>query len=279
MQTRRIAVTGTDGTGKTTIIRILQKRFADQPTRVKAFRSPQYHEDPDVPFQRLSNALDAMGEFADTTRHLELKATSLFLQMTLFGDVERHMESAYRPQWVISERQCLCDSLVYARFYKPLMQRNLDEVALRPALEKELGASGLAAIENWVAGLPARIGTDQPLTVWQTPLFALGVFDAQPADLLPRLMAVYQASLPDVIVVLTASAEALSERIAAKATTKTPPELHEKAHILTMFQAGLQQVATGLKQAKPGLVVHIIDTTDQTEEQTASAVAALVEVA
>jgi thymidylate kinase len=48
--TQRIAVTGTDGSGKTTVIRGLAAAFADRPETLRAFRAPQYHEDPDLPF-------------------------------------------------------------------------------------------------------------------------------------------------------------------------------------------------------------------------------------
>jgi broad-specificity NMP kinase len=278
--TQRIAVTGTDGTGKTTVVRLIRDAFADRPHVLQAFRVPQYHEGPDLPFGRLSAIIDAVSEFADRRGDLQLKASALFLSMTLYGDVERHLVSTYRPQWVVNERQCLADSLTYARFYVPLLKSSLDREALEPALRQALHPLGDDALDRliaWLSVFQAREG-HPPSSFWDLPLYTRDLFLTPAADLLGRLQTLYAAELPDHIVLLHVSPERLADRLAEKLKGAAPKELHEQSHVLAMFQAGLTESCKMLQQVKPGLQVHVLDTSEQTPEQSRDAVLRLFDI-
>lgn len=275
--TRHLAITGTDGTGKTTVIRLLQQHFAEAPHRVRAFRAPQYHEDPDLPFQRLSEAIERLGQLADVRGDLGLKASALFLSMTLFGEVEQHVDRAWAPEWVVTERQCLADSLVYARFYQPVLQADLDESALRGPIVEALGEQALSSLERWTHALPRRLGRPAGLRLWDLPSFMLELFAAPAPELLPTLAALYQSRLPDRLLVLTASEEVLAERLHAKHQTATPRELHEQAHIIAMFQQGLRGAAQGLQLLRPDLQVDELDTSTWSPEETVAWIAERLE--
>jgi broad-specificity NMP kinase len=278
--TQRIAVTGTDGTGKTTVVRLIRDAFADRPHVLQAFRVPQYHEGPDLPFGRLSAIIDAVSEFADRSGNLQLKATALFLSMTMYGDVERHLVSTYRPQWVINERQCLADSLTYARFYLPLLKTAFDPVTLEPALREALKPLGDDAFDRLAAWLPvfqAREGK-APVPFWELPLYTRDLFMTPPEQLLGRLQTLYAAELPDHIVLLHVSPKQLAERLAQKLKGAAPKELHEQSHVLAMFQAALTESCKMLQQVKPSLQVHVLDTSEQTPDQSKDAVLKLFNI-
>jgi hypothetical protein len=259
--TRRIAITGTDGTGKTTLVRKLAERFAGQPRRLRAFRAPQYHEHPDHPFGRLSATIDGLSELADRQGNPLLKATALFLSMTLYGDVERHLAAAYAPDVLVAERQCLADSLTYARFYLPLLKEPLTPFELPEGLEA------------WLPVFQARADLGS-CSFWELPLYIRDLFSQEPARLLANLQALYHADVPDQIVLLHVGAEALTARLAEKrGMAGAPPrELHEQAHVLGMFQEGLGQSCQFLRTIKPELVITPVDTSDRTIDESVLAV-------
>ena len=272
----RVALTGTDGTGKTTIVRRLGERFAAEPARLRAFRAPQYHEDPDLPFAALSKAIDDLSVLGDRQGDPALKATALFLSMTLYGDVERFLQFSYRPAALVAERQCLADSLTYARFYLPLLMGPLDRSRLEPLIEPALGADGYRRLLAWLPVFQAREGGyEAPVPLWQLPVFIRGLFSSPADQLLARLKMLYHAEVPDLIVLLTLTPEALAARMALKQGA-APQELHERAHVLAMFQSGLAESCERLARDHAGTRVVVIDTSAQAPEETEAAVLAAI---
>lgn len=275
MTVRRVAITGTDGTGKTTVIRRLAARYADRPEVLKAFRAPQYHEDPDLPFGLLSSAIDELSLLGDRLGDPLLKASALFLSMTLFGDVEDHVARAYAPKVLVAERQCIADSLTYARFYLPLLTAPLDRPKIEASIAETLGGlhpRALAVIEAWLPVFMAR-GEVAPRDFWSLPLYVRDLFALPQAQLITQLQAIYQTQLPDQIILLTISGDQLPARMAAKrGDTGMASEIHEQSQVLEMFQSGLQQTCAGLQVLKPGLTVDVIDTSDRSIAETEAAV-------
>lgn len=273
--TQRISITGIDGTGKTTIVRRLAA--AGHEGAIRAFRAPQYHEDPDLPFGALSEAIDRMSVLGDRRGDPLLKTVALFLSMTLYGDVERHLAAAYAPRWLVGERQCLADSLTYARFYFPMLQGNLDQAAIEPVLRAELGPDGLERVLAWHRVVLGRVIEVEHQPFWALPEVIKAIFSAPAEALVPRLEALYHASPPDRIILLTVTPEALADRLAAKRGGEGPPqELHEQAHVLAMFQAGLRESCEVLRRIKPDLRLDVIDTSAQTPAETEDVVTALI---
>jgi thymidylate kinase len=276
MTTQRVAITGTDGTGKTTVVRLLGARFQAAPGTLRAFRAPQYHEDADLPFAGLSAAIDELSMLADRLGDPLLKTAALFLSMTLYGDVERFLASAYRPRWLVAERQCLADSLTYARFYLPLLKGPLDRAKLEGPVREALGKLGpdaFARLEAWLPIFQARLQGPEagaPASFWELPLYVRALFSAPPDELLPRLQAAYHAELPDHVVLLTVRPEALAGRLAQKkgAAGEVPREIHEQSHVLAMFQEGLQASCAALRARKPDLAITTLDTSEETPETT-----------
>jgi hypothetical protein len=211
---------------------------------------------------------------ADLEKDPLLKTAALFLSMTLYGDVERHAAQAYRPKWLLAERQCIADSLVYARFYQPLIQSGLDREKLEAKVQEALTPfpGAFAHLNAWLRVVEARVPELGATDFWELPLYVKRLFTAEPVALVGRLQAVYHADLPDQIVLLSVDAEALTARLASKRQGAAPQELHEQAHVLAMFQAGLKESCALLRQVKPDLIVHDIETSMLNAQTTGKAV-------
>jgi thymidylate kinase len=265
----RISVTGVDGTGKTTLVRALQREFARAPDLVRAFRAPQYHEDPDAPFARLSARLDELGAHADRLGDPLLKTSALFLSMTLYGDVEEHYARAYRPGFLFSERQALADSLAYSRFYKGLLTG--------PVRREALAGQDVAPVEEWIEVLRGRLPErTRGLTLEGLPLFIRELFELGPEPLVESLRALYHCELPDAVILLKVSPKRLMERMAEKARGGIQREMHERQHVLEALQGALEQGCGVLAGMKPGMRVEVLDTGELSE---AESLGRLVELA
>ena len=127
----------------------------------------------------------------------------------------------------------------------------------------------------WLPIFQAREADRAPVGFWDLPIFIRDLFSAPPEVLLPRLMALYHADIPDVIVLLTLDGQALAARMALKKGA-APQELHEQAHILAMFQGGLTQSCEALAKVRPGTIVKVIDASKQSPSETEAAVLAAI---
>lgn len=272
--TQRIAITGVDGTGKTTLVRSLMTRGSTSNNGLRAFRVPQYHEDPAVPFRELSIALDQLSILGDQRKDPVLKATALFLSITLFGDIEAFYQKTFQPRFLFSERQALVDSLVYALFYQKVIQGPLPKTQLEAAILDKIGAEGWRNIEEWLVALDARgFGKTD---FWNAPLVLKSLFEKPAPELLPALMRLCRTDIPDALVILTVPPEHLEAKMQAKQNEgASPRELHEQVHVLDLLQKGLLQTARALQGLKPSLRVEVIETSSKTPADTLQTVSDL----
>jgi hypothetical protein len=265
----KIAITGADGSGKTSVIRHLRG------TGHCAFRAPQYHEDPDAPFHGLSSTIDALSVLADRRGDAALKSTALFLSMTLYGDVLAHYERTFRPERLFAERQAVVDSLAYSRFYRALLTGPLDPGALEPLIAQELGADALDRLHRWASVLDGRVAGVERVDLWGIPAFLLRTFELPTDALVARLARLYHAEPPDVLVVLRVDGEELERRLRLKAAEGTQRELHERRGVVEQLQQALIAAAGAMGSMYPGLRVEIVDSAP-TVEHTAERVLAVV---
>lgn len=276
--TRTISITGIDGTGKTTVIRALSRRFSGREGFAAAFRAPQFHESGQVAHAELSAHIDALSRLGDRRRDLGLKACSLFLSMTLYGDVQRELTRRVHPRFLFGERQPLLDSLVYALYYTKLLSAPLDQATLGPVIEGELGSAGFARIAAWLEFLASRdpeIG-GRIEDFWKLPLFARRLFELPVQELLERLMILYAVEEPSELVLLSVSPERLEQRLAEKRGSGTEPELHERKDVLERLQLGMRSALLALGQAFPRLKVHEVETSELSIEESCDRIVALV---
>lgn len=264
--TQRVSIAGIDGTGKTTVIHNARENRGF-PGKLRAFRAPQYHEDPDAPFARLSLAVDELSVLGDLQKDPILKATALFLSITFYGDVERHFEEAYRPDFLLMERQALADSLTYSSFYRSQLTQPISRNAEK-AIVAKIGDAAFAAIQDWLSVLAARSRHFEGRDFWTLPLALRELFSLQPPELIRELQSVYATRIPEQVVLLQVSETRLQERLAQKRGSGTAEELHEKREILQRLQAGLLQSCGFLKTLKPEMKLHLLDTSELSIDET-----------
>jgi thymidylate kinase len=269
MTTKKIAVTGIDGTGKTTLIRATRELYKNQPTWVQAFRAPQYHEDPNCPFASLSNTIQNLNNLGDQTQNILLKSAALFLSVTLFGDVEKFYQQTYQPRFLFTERQAIVDSLSYTSFYKRLLTGALDQGKLEPELRRALGDQAIDEVLGWMKVLESRrFPTEREFTFWNLPLIAFDLIDQKPEKLVIDLERIYHCEIPDILIILQVSPEVLESRISEKMTkTGATRELHEQRNILELLQKSLIHGANVMKSMYPKMDLQFVDSSHQTEAE------------
>jgi thymidylate kinase len=266
---RRVAIVGIDGSGKSVLVERLRRRFAPSPGRLVALHCPSFHDSPDAPLAQLSAQLKALSDVADRLRSFELKLAALYLRMTLFGPVERFFLQTFAPEYLVSERHPLVDTLVYVPLYERYVVAALDGAALEPVLRERLaGAPGAYdAARAWHDLENARLGRD-------TDFWALGVdivkaFARPPAEVLAEFAERYRTTLPDVVVLLDVAVEQAARRSAGRDAGNG--ELHEDEHKLATLRDTYDVVLRQLPQLRPEIEVRRISNTDRSIDETLDA--------
>ncbi len=263
----RLAIVGTDGTGKTSVVKRLRERAGVEGELV-TLHSPIFHEAPDAPLALLSRRLHAVSLAADALQLRELKAAMLYLQMTLYGVVERTLIDAYAPRVLVSDRHAVVDTLAYGPLYARMLDAVLDPAQVEPALREHLADGPPLALEAtmaWHARVAARLGHDT--SFWElTPEVAAVVTGPQDA-MLTELARRYQTTLPDAVVLLDVPPEEALRRSATRTTPSS--ELHEHTAALEQLRALYGQALDDLPDT---VAVHRIDGSGLSVDETLDAV-------
>lgn len=251
-ETRKVAVVGIDGAGKSSLVERLAGRAAGD---ALALTSPRFFEMPDAPFGFLSRALDALTRAADALGSFELKGASLYLQMTPFGPVERFFVDTYAPELVVWDRHAVVDTLAYGALYGQLVRRPPDE-ALRGPLGERLEAElpgATEAIAAWLAVENRRLG--EALGLWEVAPHLGALCRRPPAELLPELERRYRTALPDAVVLLDVPGEVAARRLAGRGSA----ELHEQAAMLEQVRRCYFAALRFLRDAHPEVRTEVIE--------------------
>lgn len=242
MNTRRIAVVGIDGSGKSTVIRRLVDLARSSDGGVAVMNCPLYHETPNAPLAALSRDLDALSHASDELGSFELKAVSLFLQMTLYGPVERFFLDTFRPRFLVSERHAVVDSMAYGPFYQRMVRKAPDRAELEGPLRERLGADRWESIQEWVRREGRRLGRE--VGVWDLALHVTGFFRLGGEPLTAELGRQYRTELPDVVLLLDVDGATAQARVAGREGTR---ELHETSEFLEALRQSYRRVLDSLK--------------------------------
>lgn len=260
MPPRTLAIVGIDGTGKSTVCHSLFRHLARGPLRVRGFSALQLFDDPDLPLRGLSRTFDVLSGLADERQSAPLKAVALFLGMTLFGPVERFLTETYDPDWLITERHPVIDSMVYARFYLSRIGTAIDPALFR-CIDERFEAEGWEPdrtwerVHAWLSGLPALDGMERDFCM--LPLALRTLFALPAEELLDRLCALYRTTLPDHALLLTMPIAAADHRIAERQLRDGKPrDLHENQQALDLLQTAYHQACGQLRRLYPTMRVE-----------------------
>jgi thymidylate kinase len=247
----RTALAGTDGTGKTTVARLLSQ--LDGVAVIHAIRA---HDDPGSPYAPLSRHLAAASAAADRTGSLRIKLAVLCLQLCLYGPQERSARLA--SPIVVADRHPLIDPLVYLPLYARLARGSAQPPDAEQQWWDAQPRDTARAVRNWLDECSDGRGA-----------VALGndLLDiaALPRDgMLTELARRFAVGPPDRVVLLdlpVAEALARTQRRSAAAA-----ELHETVAALTSARRAYQEVLSWLA---PAVRVHRVDASGPPEQVTA----------
>jgi thymidylate kinase len=266
----RVALVGIDGSGKTSVVARLRARIRVE-GGLATLNSPIYHETPNAPLRLLSRQMHAVSLAADELGLRELKAAMLYLQMTLYGIVERSVIDAFRPRCLISDRHALVDTLAYGPVYRRMLGSVLDGAHWDPLLRERLAdapPNALDATIAWHEGVARRLG--QTTGFWELPHEVGSLFEQPFESVLAEFSKRYGTELPDAVVLLDLEPAEALRRSSGRASPSS--ELHESEVILEKLRAIYASALATLEQERPEVAVHRLDVSGLAVEEALDAV-------
>ncbi|MEV5832584.1 hypothetical protein [Nocardia sp. NPDC052112] len=259
--TRRVAIVGIDGSGKSSVMARLREA-APGTGLFASMTCPDFHNTRNVPLTDLSEQLRAFSVGCDEIGSLEMKATAMYLQMTLFGPVERHFLTTWSPDVLAFERHPLIELLVYGPLYVALARpewNGQDRAAEIVAVLEHHRPGTFDDILAWQRSESTRLGTSPD--IWELLSEIADLVRRDITAAVPGFAARFRTTLPDAVLWLDAPPEQAAARCAQR-TGDGPKEAHETAERLVALRDGYLRVRETLAAAFPEVGFHRVDTSD-----------------
>jgi len=255
----RIAVVGIDGSGKSSVIRCFGELSPAPPGEVVVMTCPTYHETPNAPMATLSRQLDALSKTGDALGSFELKATAMFLQMTLYGPIERFFLETYQPEYLLSEHNALIDCLGYGAFYVQMVRNPIDRQKIESPLRQRMDAfmpHSFDEILQWHELESRRIG--ERVSFWNLAPHASDLLQRPRSSVIQELGRRFRTTLPEIVLLLDVPADVAMARLRARGDSGG--ELHEQSGFLELLRRSYHEVVDYLQREHPEIQAYIIDT-------------------
>jgi thymidylate kinase len=268
----RLALAGIDGSGKTSVVTRLRQVVGVE-SDVVTVHSPSFHENSNAPLGELSRQMREMSLIADDLQVFGLKVSMLYLQMTLYGTVERSLVDAFVPTCVVSDRHPLLDTLAYGTIYKRLATEPLDRATVEPLVRERLSSpAALDTIVAWHERVQRRLGGTTGF--WELSDELAGVFAGSWEAILAEFSRRYTTQLPDSVVLLDVDPDEALRRSSARAGRSS--ELHEDLNVLEALRDVYDEALGIMEVVRPDVEIHRVPGTELSLEETLSAVLACV---
>jgi hypothetical protein len=261
-KTRRIALVGLDGCGKSSVITRMRELAPATPGAFASITCPDFHDTPDAPLHRLSRKMKAFSDGCDEIGSAEMKALSMYLQMTLYGPIERFILDTFAPDVLVCERHPLIETFVYGPLYVLLAASDWDGSALQPAITAVLDRSGgevFSAVSGWHESETARLGDG--LGLWHRFADVASAVQAGFATAVADFGERYRTTLPDAVIWLDVPPEQAAARCAGR-RDDGPVETHESAEFLAILREGYLRFGKDMAREFPHVPIHVVDTSD-----------------
>jgi thymidylate kinase len=261
-RTRRIAIVGLDGCGKSSVVTRVRELAPARPGAFASITCPDFHDTPDAPLHRLSRQMKAFSDGCDEIGSAEMKALSMYLQMTLYGPVERFILDTFAPDVLVCERHPLIETFVYAPLYVLLAGSHWDGSALEPAITSVVDRSGdevLSSVSGWHATESARLGDS--LTLWQRFAEVASAVQARFPTAVADFGERYRTTLPDAVIWLDVPPEQAAARCAGRRPSGLV-ETHETLGFLALLRKGYLRFQEDMAREFPCVPIHVVDTSD-----------------
>jgi thymidylate kinase len=264
MKTRIISVLGIDGAGKSSVSELLLHSPGFRDYSFSILTCPDYHLMHGKPYEKLSFSLHHLNALADKYGHSELKASALYLHMTLFGPVEQLLISNSKPDFIITERHAIVDTLAYGIFYSTLVQQKKKQPVDASVILEELQLlypGAMNEILQWLRAENKRLGRDLEFTALPAAISQL--FNLGPRELVSEFSRHYQTGLPDMIIFIDIAPAMAIARLEQSGAIL---ELHEQKGVMETLRASYLKIFGFFESHFPDVKIIRIDGEDAGNE-------------
>jgi thymidylate kinase len=261
-RTKRIAIVGLDGCGKSSVITRIRELAPARPDAFASITCPDFHDTPDAPLHRLSRRMKVFSDGCDEIGSAEMKALSMYLQMTLYGPVERFTLDTFVPNVLVCERHPLIETFVYGPLYLLLAGSGWDGSALEPSITSVVDRSGdevFKSVSGWHASESVRLGDG--LSLWQRFADVASAVQAGFATAVADFGKRYRTTLPDAVIWLDVPPEQAAARCAGRRPSGQV-ETHECPGFLAVLREGYLRFQENMAREFPNVPIHVVDTSD-----------------
>ena len=213
--TKKIAILGSSECTNQAIMKALNQGHSNIQSLIKFLPFPMFHKDPDLPLGRISRVINKLPKLLTQLDSGQLSKDQnlfepiyLFLARTLYGDIERHILTTYRPHYLINNDECFISStfdfddlLVY--MHSAGGTEKLTDLLF--SLERELQPAEQKSLNSWLAVLGARCHGIHPVKfLGDIGKLVVKIARKDFAERFSILKSIYASNLPDQIILLEA---------------------------------------------------------------------------